>query len=425
LRSTLTLLLSPSISLPKAMAEILDGSTSHTNYAPLSHGQTVTMGRHLQDQIRQIQQALSDLGKGLSETNNAVGDLRKQCGGNQENVAQLNDQMKTANTTLEKQRNDLGRTGAAVTKLQKGLESTDGKVAELLDGQKVNATTIAKMQKEQEAQAQRQHEFKERMEKKVEADIRALRDDFAKSELEQAQIRADANALKDQVSEESEQLRQTNLHLTETQNTVREMDTLTKILEKRVADSINNLKTTRENLEDLNTATLKLHEDHDNTKARLAERSEDLKRTNNHLKQVHSKLEDTAQGLNNAHQKIEQQADHGDNLKQALDHANSRIQAVTEGNDRANSNISDLKTQLANTEATAKAVKAGLKESNSLLLPNLHLDSHEARSASQRHGSLLHTGNINSSGGGGSLTPKRRTATPRGLGASLTPQNWT
>jgi len=387
----------------------------------------MTMGRHLQDQIRQMQQALSDLRKGHSETNDAVGDLRKQVGGNHANVAKLNDEMKAANTMLEKQNSELGRTGTAVMKLQKGLEGTDGKVAELIDGQAVNATLLGKIQKEQDAQAQRQHEFKERMEKKVEQDIRALRDEFAKSELAQQQIRADADALKGLVMEEQEQLRQTNLRVKETQDGFSDMETMFKILEKRVTDSISNLKTTRENLEDLNNATLKLHEDHDNTKARLAEQGQNVKHTNNHVKQVHSKLEATAQALNNAHEKIAQQADHGEDLKQALDHANSRIQSVTEGNNHANSNISDLKRQLADTEATAKAVKAGLKESNTLLLPNLHLDSHEARSASQRHGSLLHTGNINSSGGGGSLTPRKtpRTQTPRGPGASLTPQTWT
>merc|ERR1712083_1198326 len=35
------------------------------------------------------------------------------------------------------------------------------------------------------------------------------------------------------------------------------------------------------------------------------------------------------------------------------------------------------------------AVRAGLKEQSSLLLPNIHMDSSEARAASQRHGSLL------------------------------------
>jgi len=405
------------------MAELLDGTTGHTNYAPLSHGQTMSVGRHLQDQIRQLQQVLADLGKGLSETNEAVGDLRKQVGGNHNHLNMINEDLSNTKTSLEAHRNELGRTGAAVVKLQQGLEGTNDKVAALIDGQKVNDTLLVKIQKEQGDQAKRQHEFKERIEKKVEADIRSLRDDFAKSELEQAQIRADADNLKNQVLEEKEQLRQTNLRAKDAEDKFNDMTTFINILEKRVGDSASNLKTTRENLEDLNTATLKLHEDHDTTKARLAEAGEGVKRAHNHVKQVHGKLEATAQALNNAHQKIAEQADHGEYLKQALDHANSRIADVTEGNNRANGNISDLKKQLDTTEQTARAVRAGLKESNSLLLPNLHLDSHEARSASQRHGSLLHTGNIAATGVGATFSPKK---TPRaGGGATLTPQSWT
>jgi chromosome segregation ATPase len=404
------------------MADLIEGITAHTNHAPLSHGQTMSVSRHLQDQIRQLQQVLSDLGKGLSETNNDVGELRKQVGGNHNGIAQLNEEVKNANTKLESNCSDLGQNKIKLAKVLQGLENTDGKVAALIDGQKVNDTLLGKIQKEQGEQAQRQHEFKERMEKKVEADIRGLRDDFAKSDLEQAQMRGDAENLKNLVMEEKEALRQTNMRAKDAQDEFNNLQTFINILEKRVADGASNLKSTRENLEDLNNATLKLHEDHDNTKARLSEQGDNAKRTNNHVKQVHAKLEATAQAVNNAHEKIADQADHGETLKQALDHANSRIQSVTEGNAQANSNITDLKRQLADTEATARAVKAGLKESNSLLLPNLHLDSHEARSASQRHGSLLHTGNIAASGTGPAFSPKR---TPRGAGATLTPQNWT
>jgi len=401
------------------MAELLEGQTGHTNYAPLSHGQTMSVGRHLQDQIRQLQQVLADLGKGLSETNDAVGDLRKQVGGNHNNLTMINEDLNNTKTVLDTLKNDHGRTGAAVVKLQQGLEGTNNKVAALIDGQKVNDTLLVKIQKEQEGQAQRQHEFKEKIEKKVEMDIRGLRDDFAKSELAQAQIRADADNLKNQVLEEKEQLRQTNLRAKEAEDKFNDMSTFVNILEKRVADSAGNLKTTRENLEDLNTATLKLHEDHDNTKARLAEAGEGVKRAHNHVKQVHGKLEATAQALNNATQKIAEQADHGEYLKQALDQANSKIASCTEGNERANANLSDLKRQLDATDATARAVRAGLKESNSLLLPNLHLDSHEARGASQRHGSLLHTPNISATGTGAPFSPKK---TPRGVGATLKPQ---
>lgn len=403
------------------MAELLDGATEHTNYAPLSHGQTMSVGRYLQDQIRQLQQALHDLGKGLGETNDAVAELKKANGGANNALMNLQEGLGNISTTLESQRNELGRTNANVGKLQAGLEGTNGKVAGLIDTQKVNDTMLKRLEKEVGEQAARQHEFKEKMEKRIEADIKGLRDDLSKHELTISHIRGDQDALKAMVLDEKEQLRLTNLKMKDANDRANDMDTFIKILEKRVADNTSGLKSTRMNLEDLNTATLKLHEDHENTKSRVGEQHESIKKAHNHVKQVHNKLEATAQGLQNTQQKLDQQADHGENLRQNLDHALARIQTVTEGNDRAAANISDMKRQLAETTATAHAVRAGLKESNSLLLPNIHLDSLEARHASQRHGSLLMTSNMM---GGGLTSPKK---TPRSPAPNprVTQQNWT
>mmetsp|Transcript_138841 Transcript_138841/g.276877 ORF Transcript_138841/g.276877 Transcript_138841/m.276877 type:complete len:402 (-) Transcript_138841:343-1548(-) len=394
------------------MAELIDGTTGHTNYAPLSHGQTMSMGRHLQDQIRMLQQALADLGKGLGETNEAVADLKKNAGGANATISNLQEGLASTNTITETLKNDYGRTKANVAKLQAGLEGTNGAVAGLIDGQKVNNTLMNKLQGEINDQADKQHEFKENMEKKIEADIRALNDENSKLLLKIQQMTNDHDALKNLVVDEKEQLRLANLRAKNAQDRFNDMDTFVKILEKRVADGATGLKSTRMNLEDLNNATLKLHEDHENTKGRVSELQDGVKKAHNHVKTVHNKLESAAQMVNNAHQKIAQQENNGEDLKAALDAALSRINDCEGGNARANGNISEMKRQLAETSATANAVRAGLKESNTLLLPNIHLDSHEARSASQRHGSLLHTGNINSTG-----VPSPR-KTPRGAGAS-------
>jgi chromosome segregation ATPase len=403
------------------MAELIEGTSGHTNYAPLSHGQTMSMGRHLQDQLRMLQQALADLGKGLGETNEAVADLKKNAGGANATISNLLENFANSNTITETLKNDYGRTKANVAKLQAGLEGTNGAVAGLIDSQKVNDTLMKKLQGEISDQADKQHEFKENMEKKIEADIRALNDEHGKQTLMIQQMKNDHDNLKNMALDEKEQLRLANLRAKDAQDRFNDMDTFVKILEQRVADGATGLKSTRMNLEDLNSATLKLHEDHENTKGQVGELHDGVKKAHNHVKTVHNKLENTAQMLNNAHQKINQQADHGEDLKAALDTALSRINDCEGGAARANGNISELKRQLADTSATANAVRAGLKESNTLLLPNIHLDSSEARSASQRHGSLLHTGNINSTG-----VPSPR-KTPRGAGAPMgrTQQNWT
>merc|ERR1711956_7008 len=101
-------------------------------------------------------------------------------GGANATITNLQEGLATNNTLTETLKNDYGRTKANVAKLQAGLEGTNGAVASLIDGQKVNDTLIKKMQGEIGDQADRQHEFKENMEKKIEADIRALNDENSK-----------------------------------------------------------------------------------------------------------------------------------------------------------------------------------------------------------------------------------------------------
>jgi len=154
-------------------------------------------------------------------------------------------------------------------------------------------------------------------------------------------------------------------------------------------------------LEDLSAATLKLHEDHESTKRRLGDVHDSNKKCHAHVKQVHGKVEDINQRLGDSQVKLLMQMDRGENLKQQLDQALANITSSQQDNARASSTLGELSDRLAQVGATADAVKAGLKESNNLLLPNIHLDSQEARQSSARHGSLLMSSHL------GHTTPQK------------------
>jgi len=401
------------------MAELVEGTSGHATYAPLSHSSTTSMGRHLQDQIRQLQQAFSSLGKDMGESNQAITDLRKAVAGAGGELSHINDRLQHTTTTVEKQGNEAARAAAVAAKVQKSLEGAKNNVAELMDAKKVSDTLMVKMQKDITKQAERQHEFQETIEKRVEADIRSLRDDFGKSELRVAQLKADFESARRELNDEKEQLRLAYVGLKEAQERMNDMDTFAKILEQRVADGAAGLKSTRAELEALNTTTVKLQEDYDNTKAKVGDQHRGIKRVEGYVKQVHSGLEESKLAINTAHEKLARHAISGETLTQSVEDARARIQSVHEGNDRANNTIADLTKQLADTDANTRAVRAGLKESNSILLPNLQLDSSEVRGASQRHGSLLRTANINAASP--SLASPRKTPRASGRPATLTP----
>lgn len=371
------------------MADLLDGATDHHNYAPLTHKQTMEVSRYLHDLIRQMQGQIADLGNRANESNEAVTTLKQSSQGSHQQQATMQDNLGKAYTEIENLRNEQGRTNANVGKLQAGLSGTNDKVSALIDAQKVTDTTIKRINGDLEDQANNAQNLKETLEKRIERDIKALRDDLAKSDLDIKHLQEEAASLKKMVHDNKENIRQNTNKLKDHNDRQNDAETMMKIIEKRVADTASGLKSTRMNLEDLNTATLKLHEDHENTKGHVGDVRDSNKKCHAHVKQVHGKVEDIAQQLANTQMKLQMQTDHGEDLKQKVDRAFANIATSQQDNARATFSLSELNDRLAQVGATADAVKAGLKESNSLLLPNIHLDSHEARHASARHGSLL------------------------------------
>lgn len=389
------------------MADLLEGNTGHTNYAPLSHGQSMAVSRYLQDQIRALQQSLADLGTGLQETNGAVAELRKNQGGAQQALTSLQDSLANISSAVESQRGELGRTNANVGKLQQGHDDNKDKIGALSDAWKVDHHHILKLDQELKDHADKAHQLSETMKKKIQEDINGLRDELSRTLLDIKHMRADQDALKAGVEGDRENLRLTNLKVKDHGDRMNAWDTYLKILEQRVADNTAGLKAKGKDLEDLNLATLKLHEDHENTKANLGEVGNNIKKVNNHVKTVHSKLEATAQGLQGVAGKLDQQGQDAEDLRLKLQDVGSKVQSLGEGQHRNGDTLANIMRELAEVGATAERVRAGLKEQSSLLLPNITLDSAEARMASARHGSLLATNTMIGMGTSPKKTPRR------------------
>jgi len=379
------------------MAEILDGTGGLSENAPLTHGQTLQVAKHLQEQIRVLQQRVDDVGRDLGDTKHWVTELQKSTGSSDSALSKLQDSMAGADTTLNSHSHELGRAMTGVGQLRSDFNSADGKITHLLDVEKLSETRLTKIENDLADHANWQRAMSDRLDKRIEGDVSTLRDDVGKANLTLRQLQTSEEMLKSGLLEQKEQLRVTNLQMDSTNHRFDEMQTQTKIMEKRLADATTNLKCTQVNLEDLNTATLRLYEDHESTKVRVNEDRESLKKAHSHVKQVHSRVHAVGLDLQTTRDKLDMQAELGNTLRQNLQLALSRLQILTEGNDRANSTISDLKSQIDEVGATADAVREGLKESNDLLLPNIHLASPSARRASYRHGSLMMTTTLKTS----------------------------
>lgn len=374
------------------MADLIDGSTAHTGYAPLSTAQTVAISRHLQDQIRQMDSKFGELQKGLQETTDAMLEMRERSNVTTHAIHSLQDGLKSTNGMVDANRKELGRAIGGVQKLQAGLDQTSTMIAALRDTHQVTNTNLQKVGQDQVEAYALAVKLQEAVERRIDPDIADLKSDLSRTNLDLKHLKAEEESDRASIVQERDLLRQTNHKVKGISDDLAETNTLMHIVEQRMTDNTTNLKVTRQSIEELKIATLKMNEDHDNTKSHVGELGGSVKKAHGHVKQVHEMLNSTNNGLNVAVGRLEDCCRVVDTLRGVGSEMQSKCSALKDAQDRANGMIQQVRRELSDVGATTMAVKAGLKEQSSLLLPNLTMDSQEARQASERHGSLLRGG---------------------------------
>lgn len=374
------------------MADMIEGNTGHANFAPLSSAQTVAISRHLQEQIRALESRMDDMMITVQEVTHNVGSNKEGKDWLNDQMEGLKDNLAGTKAVVDSTRKELGRTNANVQKLQSSMETAHEGLATQRDLQKVTNTAVQKLSQDVSQTDAVTRRIQEHIEKKLDLDAAQLREQLSQTSLVLQQLRADERQTKDIVCHERETLRETNSKVKANSDELQAVETKIGILENRLAESATGLKTTRQHLEDLNTVTLKLHEDHENTKTSAFDVLAGLKRVGAHVKQVHEGLEKTANVLDITQGKLEDNTVKLDDVHHDLRSTGHQVSILSEGHELSKNQLNHLHKELAEVGATAQAVKAGLKETSSILLPNINMDHTESRTASARHGSLL-TGN--------------------------------
>lgn len=381
------------------MADLLDGTKGHAHFAPLSQSQTVAISRHLQDQIRKIEQKLEELEVGQKRTDDFVGQLKDGSDGLQVTMATMQDALTGTRNAIDSARKELTRSNGVVQKIQAGQEQAQDAIGTLRDAQKVTTTSLKKMGQDLLGTHSLAVKLQEAIERRLDVDVAQIRDELSKTNLEIRHVRADEDMLKSAIRDEREALRETNLKVKAVSDDITEVRTVVTINEQRMTDAAAGFKSARQIVDDLNNAVLKLHEDHDNTKNIVQELAASNRRVTTHIKQVEETVSGATTEIVVAQNRLEEQADQMDYVRQVVQVTQTKVQGLHEGHERTRAALNDLRSEVAEVGATTQAVRAGLKETSYLLLPNIMDSAPDVRTVvAERHGSLLHLG-------GGPLTP--------------------
>eukprot|EP00406_Dinophysis_acuminata_P038138 CAMPEP_0179371334 /NCGR_PEP_ID=MMETSP0797-20121207/85674_1 /TAXON_ID=47934 /ORGANISM="Dinophysis acuminata, Strain DAEP01" /LENGTH=390 /DNA_ID=CAMNT_0021087187 /DNA_START=57 /DNA_END=1226 /DNA_ORIENTATION=- len=339
-----------------------------SNVAPLSRAQTLAISKHLQDQLTAVQGKLEDLQLGLSDTNRSVDGLRKGVHGTKSDVHSLQDGLALTSSTLEATRKDLGRTCEQVQKLQAGLDESNDTVGAWADKSRIMGTTMQQFGQDLSNTNALAKRLEEAVDRRIEGTLQGLRDDLHGACADLQQLRADGEMGKAALQEEREALRETNAKVK-------------GLTDSTSDDSTATLKATRLNLEDLNTATLKLHEDHESTKSHSKELQNTVRKLAGHTKQANERLQQHAANFGQTKSKQDEHSRSLEGMRQSMLQAQGAVEALQMDNQRSALTVSNIQHELSEMRTATHALKVGLKETSSLLLPNIRMDSDEMTSA--------------------------------------------
>lgn len=99
-----------------------------------------------------------------------------------------------------------------------------------------------------------------------------------------------------------------------------------------------------------------------------------VKGVKDHVKKVHENLDRAVTSLQTTQGKLESASGVLESTRQGLNHMRGNVQCLKESSEMAHRAMQNFKNELDNVGATTNAVRAGLKETNALVLPNLHID---------------------------------------------------
>jgi len=188
-------------------------------------------------------------------------------------------------------------------------------------------------------------------------------------------------------------------------------------LEAKLKDACDRLRSSERVLDDNVNYCKKLLSDHERTKVKVDEVRLEARDLNQQREDLENRFKKAMLDLGNTKEKLlgaqETLQHHNDRLNRAQDMATS----ASQGNAGAVNHLHSLQQQLEDTTSLAATVKAGLKQTNAVVLPNILVDAEQTGVLKSRdiHPDMRPpVAAVGGSGRGWRSGPDGGTSTPRG-----------
>jgi len=216
------------------------------------------------------------------------------------------------------------------------------------------------------------------LENKVNVDIEKMREDLMKTDHVVKQLNDNQEIIKNEAKQQLEHLRSTHAMGRGIGDALAKTDASLDKLAQRVNDVTKNLLATQKNLDGTRTGVMKLQ---DNT-VRMGSAVSDLqaghKKLSEDMKFNRDSIDRAVNHLGTTQGQLDKSCVDLKYTMDSLSHAEGLIQKLKAGLEMLAAKNNQVSAQLEQTDMLARETKKGLVQTNSIVLPNLQMDSHVA-----------------------------------------------
>uniref|UniRef100_A0A7S0ZX87 Uncharacterized protein n=1 Tax=Noctiluca scintillans TaxID=2966 RepID=A0A7S0ZX87_NOCSC len=355
------------------MATLLEGTGGHATHAPLSYEQTVSMGKHLQEQIDALKSGFDALRVDRDGANGLLGDLGKSLAKHLARQHKLEEDLVETNSLVDSQKKELAYTNGTIGKMQQEFANASDIIFALRKGHKVIRMDLQKVNQDLADNSTVTQAIKEALEKKVLAELQRHDTDLKQADLNLGRLQHDAQLMKGNIQTNKDDLRAAEETLQLAREDIVKLSREVCALDTRSGETLKTLKDTRQSLDELVAVCAKVSDDHDSTKSNVADLQLTSMKLGTHTRQLQEGLNRTATSLQGTQTQLSNTAAVLDATRENLEQTKGDLLHVkTNHEDLAVKHKSVVRATEELQHVTTETRKS-LKDTNALVLPNLQM----------------------------------------------------
>jgi len=354
----------------------MGGTSQHVKYAPLSHGQSMSIAKHLQEQITNLEIRIQTIQDGLTsvknETNSVSGRISMEAG----RIDSVRDGVAQAQNAVQANGENLAQTTSDVHRLQASLEKTNETLGLLNANHRKMGTVMMQNGRDLKHTNGLVEKLQERIDDEIAEELERLRTEIGSGGGKVGRVQESTELLKSDAAKAKEQIKSLEASVKAITNGLIKTNTEADVLKAHVHTEVaKGIKDVQQGVQDGKESLYRLNQGQHRLLADVSSLQEAQKQIVSDASDVKSQAKNTAQSLDQTQNLLYNTCGMVETTKNGLDEAKGHIHDLKGGHDLLIGRQYELARKLNSTNSLAQNLATGLRNTNAVVMPNLRLDS--------------------------------------------------